>query len=1121
MVSVLFADLVGFTSLSEGEDPETMTRLVDGAFERLVRDVHTFGGRVDKIVGDAIVALFGAPIAHEDDAERAVRAAIRMRDTLAGYASESSVAMRIRIGVNTGEVLVGALRAGGDYTAMGDVVNVASRLQTSAEPGEVLVGESTRVLTDRAISYAERGAILVRGREQPVEVFVVGEVLRAPGYRRRRTTPLVGRDPELALLDQAVELSVNHRRGQVILILGEAGVGKTRLATAVQSSVHRLDESTVVLSGRCVPYGEANPWWPVAEAVRQACGLDQDDPLDVARARVTAAIADLGIAVDERPSTVNGLLHVLGQETSLRALDPARARTEANQALLAFLEAGVRKQPIAIRLADLHWADEQMLELIDSMSQQLARLPFVLIGTARRALLDRWSPRAGRHNVVVLNLDALNRDAAAELLDALIPADTPDELRSTLLDRSGGNPFYLEELARLVAEHDADHELVATEIPGTLRGLLAARIDALTPAEQGAVEDAAVWGSSGPLAALSEIARRTRSVEDLGPVIKSLVAKDVVVIDDDQWSFRSDVIREIAYARLTRLDRFYRHFGIADYLDRIAGGRFSSDLFVETIARHYGAAALLFEEVGRPERGVAVIERAVHWLAEAARRADAGASWLVAERWATQALALAPPGGGDDATTFTLLLARAHARAESWSLVEARADAVAAAEVAVRLADPLAAARVQLTLGEVAVREGRDQEAVELLDAALATYLADGDVAGQAQALRLIGMASLFRSDFVAAEEPISRALVAFVQAGDRRGEAWALQNLAWIAFIAGRIDEADERIGTSITAFEEIGDLGGMAWARGLSAFVRMNQGRFDEARAVAESVLEEGGRRRDRWGQAMMMNVLAAIDLWEGRTIRAAEVSGEAVRLLRILNESVGLEQALAIAGRANVMAGHVATGMELLTEGSSVRTASFRDDGIAVASRIATCAQLGLGGPAALAGSMPLRLDDVVTFGLEHRTSWALVAAQRGELDVAVALLNGLDGIGSSYAAAVAALVGAAAGDDRVEVSLRVGGSQRPTYLDELYTAIALALTGGLESVGALERAEGLAGVTSDVTAVALAALACAVVAEADGVPDATERRHEADARWSELGVDPVGWRRLFDAAISRRG
>src|SRR5688500_8438487 len=301
VVTVLFADLVGFTSLSESRDPEQVKNLIDNCFERLVTDIDAFGGRVDKIVGDAIVALFGAPVAHEDDAERAVRAALRMQCTLDEAARDLDVAVRMRIGVNTGEVLVGALRAGGDYTAMGDVVNTASRLQTAAEPGTVLVGSSTYAATRRVVRYEVLEPINAEGREELIPAWRALDAVAPPGYRpERNRATLIGREAELGLMSSSVENAVRNARAALLHVLGEAGVGKSRLAEELASTA-ACDHNALVLEGRCVPYGEANVWWPVADALRHGCGIRSSDPADraIELARISVRIA-LG---DDAPDT--------------------------------------------------------------------------------------------------------------------------------------------------------------------------------------------------------------------------------------------------------------------------------------------------------------------------------------------------------------------------------------------------------------------------------------------------------------------------------------------------------------------------------------------------------------------------------------------------------------------------------------------------------------------------------------------------------------------------------------------------------------------------------------------------------------------------------------------------
>ena len=303
----------------------------------------------------------------------------------------------MRIGVNTGEVLVGALRAGGAITAMGDVVNTASRLQTSAQPGEVVVGGPTYAATHGVIAYEPRGLLAARGREERVEAWSAVETLLPPGYRPRRpTVPLVGRDTELALLRNALDSSISNSRALLVLVVGDAGLGKTRLAAELADWAV-VEHDAIALEGRCVPYGEANVWWPVAEALRQACFLEPTAGLDEARSRTVDRVAQaFHLPHDDGEVTrvSNGILHLLGYEGVLRAGDQSSAREEAAQAVVSFVEASTGNQPVVIQLSDLHWADAAVVELIDVLLERLARRPYVLVATARQGIRERWSPEA-------------------------------------------------------------------------------------------------------------------------------------------------------------------------------------------------------------------------------------------------------------------------------------------------------------------------------------------------------------------------------------------------------------------------------------------------------------------------------------------------------------------------------------------------------------------------------------------------------------------------------------------------------------------------------------------------------------------------------------------------------
>jgi class 3 adenylate cyclase len=421
VVTVVFADLVGFTTLSEAMDPEQVKNLVDRCFERLVADITAFGGRVDKIVGDAIVALFGAPVAHEDDAERAVRAALQMQANVVALSGELE-SVRMRIGVNTGEVLVGALRAGGDYTAMGDVVNVASRLQTMADPGQVLVGSPTRASTAAVVRYEPAGMLQTRGRDGTVEAWIAVECLAPPGRRPARVDgPLVGRREELGLLQHAVGAAVARHRAQLVVLLGDAGVGKSRLARELADWAVQEHDATV-LEGRCVPYGEANVWWPMAEMMRQACAIEPCDSADDTLAKCRAAVATVtgvDVAGNEAERLATALSFLMGNQGALANVDPSRTRDEVRLSLLTFLEGLARRRPLVLALSELHWADELVFDAIDDLLDRLHHLPLVLMATARPEIQPRWAPRPGRHSEVVLHVDPLALVEGRQLLASI------------------------------------------------------------------------------------------------------------------------------------------------------------------------------------------------------------------------------------------------------------------------------------------------------------------------------------------------------------------------------------------------------------------------------------------------------------------------------------------------------------------------------------------------------------------------------------------------------------------------------------------------------------------------------------------------------------------------------
>lgn len=1127
VATVLFGDLVGFTSLSESADPEHIKNLVDRCFARLVAEIETFGGKVDKIVGDAIVALFGAPVAHEDDAERAVRAALRMQETMARHAAEIGVDVRMRIGVNTGEVLVGALRAGGDYTAMGDVVNTASRLQTAAPPGKVLVGPATYAATQGVIGYDELGLLQAKGREAPVPAWVATSPLLPPGYRpQRERAPLVGREAELAMLRGAVEASVAHRRAQLILLVGDAGVGKSRLAEEV-AAIAECQHEAIVLEGRCVPYGEANVWWPVAEALRQALSLSTEAPFSTASDHAVDVVArTLGLEpTDEEVDRVaEGLLYLLGYEVPLRDIEPQRARDEATRSVLALVEGYALDHPVVIVLSDLHWADPLVFEMLDDMLARLGRFPYVVVGTSRPGLDERWTPRQGRHNQALLNLDPLDRAAAEHLLGLLLAGDAPDDVRALLLDRSGGNPFFLEELVSLLGETGMVGGTPRShtgyqDLPDTLRGLVAARLDALPANERQTLVNAAVWGRRGPIEAIEKMIEKddptgTAAAEALD----GLAAKEVLLVEGRRWSFHSDLVRDVAYGTLTKADRARKHAGIATYLDEHPSDA-PDERVVDIVAYHYAVAATLAAEMGevdelRPDIG----ERALHWVTEAARRADRADLHQNAARLYGQAIELATLLGDEPAATDAVL-GRANALTEQRDLGAARADVGRALVSAEASGDRTVLARALVVLGDIEWREGDHPAAVTTLDRAIVVFQELGDREGLARALRSRGMADLMTGAHGDAPESLEAALTASREVGDVRGEAWALQNLAWIAFVDGDPEQAEQRLEQSIAKFHEIGDKGGLSWGHGLMAWIQFRLGHLDEADALVDRVLPEARERGDAWGEGMMLVLQSVMRLWSGRAREAQEIAAEAAAIFRRLEDVFGEVQALAPLGRSLIALGRVDDGFSVLEQMLGIH--GITDDLRTLALTVVAGAATHVGEPTRMPPELldpDLALLDARGLGSDERmVALGLCALQRGDLDLAVSYLEKADPPGQCHPYPRSALALGLAATDRVDDAVDaadwVVASPQSTYLDRaqarIAKALALARRDDREGVQtALADAHAEVDSTDDVIAQAMVLLGEAEALDRLGV-DVSGVRVEVEQRLRRLGISGAGW------------
>jgi class 3 adenylate cyclase/tetratricopeptide (TPR) repeat protein len=1076
VVTVVFADLVGYTALSEHLDPERVKRLIDASFERLIADITAFGGRVDKVLGDGILALFGAPVAHEDDADRAIRAALQMHESLARFVAEQpdlDPPLRLRIGVNTGEVVVGNVSGTAEYTAMGDVVNVASRLQSLAEPGGILIGDATESLASEEILREPVDSLDVRGREQQVRVW------RVTGRRRRvpkigagfHDVAFVGRSTQWELLASIMAMVANGRSA-IVSVTGEAGAGKTRLvAEALDAFPSR---AVTIFSGACAPYGETNVWAPIATALFRRLELDQDAPPELLReVSRTKGVELYGFEADDPVLArfVEGVLHLLGHPSDLDDVPPAQAR----EILFSLIVEGVRRRtrtgPVVLWIDDLQWADVLIIELLHRVARSLVDRPLLIV-TAQRDDADIDWPPASDHPVTVrMPLDPLNHDEASRLIGAVLGPLANAAFVDSLYERSGGNPLFLIELAELAKSNPA-----STALPGSLRALISARLDQLPAAQRAILDNAAVLGASGPVESLKKFAVEMHQRFDPDD-LEQLLQSGLLEIDGPTWEFRSDVVREVAYQTLTKLVRAQRHGGTAAVMFR------EQKVPIEQVAHHAACAAELAAEIG-PVPGLPddIADQAVGLLYEAAKRSmDVGAFNQV-RRQTTRALDLGP---SDATIARELLLLRAQAQTERRLLAPALADADDALEAAVAAGDRRQEGVARRLRGILHQRDGDLAGARRELGASVDIFRDLGDDAELAASLRERGLAEVFGGSLSDAEWLLGEAESLTERMHDVRGRAWVRQHQAWVAFLSGDAALAETRLLTAAQEFDLLGDRFGRGWAAGLLAYVRFYQRRFEEAEALAVEVRRDSLELGDPWAPAMMDSLIASIRLWSSRFVEAEELSRRALTNFRQIGDKFGAVQALAPRTRALVALGRTHEAERGIEE-SLAMSESFGDLSFPMMAAAGAAVHLGLGDRAlsiselALDRSLAMGAD-----GSESRITLALALCQVGRADEALAVLDVIVNA-TPYMRSVRALARAITGDpsgaidDADLVAADVGAS----YLDQVIAgtsagAAAMQLGQLDDAVARFDNAQSTARAAGDVVARELVLLTRAVV------------------------------------------
>jgi class 3 adenylate cyclase/tetratricopeptide (TPR) repeat protein len=848
LATVLFADLVESTQLVSGSDPEVVRRRVTRFFEHVAHCIETHGGTVEKFAGDAVMAAFGIPRAHEDDAERAIRAALGIMESV------DELGVEVRIGVEAGEVVADD----SDSTfATGEAVNIAARLQQTAKPGQILIGPGAYRLTVGRAVTEDVGPLELRGRDAPIWVWrVLSAVDGAP--RSTLEAPLIGRLAELELLENTYARSIRDRRAHLFTIYGDPGVGKSRLAREFVSTL----EGTSVFAGRCLPYGEGITYWPLAEMVKAAAGIADDDPIDEALEKLRAtceieAVADLlGLA--------SGIL---------AAVEGERSRQELAWAAKAWAQQLAEAQPLVLVFEDIHWAEDPLLDLVEHLAAWVRDVPVLLLCLARPELLDvRPGWGGGRVRATAIELEPLAHAESEELADALLAEHhLPEEMRDLVLEKTEGNPLFVEETVRMLVEQDGRPVEL---IPDTLQALIAARIDRLPQPQKTLLQRASVMGR---IFWPGAVARLVPELDDLEPLLEDLLLREFVleesrstITGDRAYRFKHVLIREVAYATLSKSMRAELHEAFAGWLAERAG-----EELLEIRAYHLAQACTIhFELDGScpPELAAS----AASALEAAGRRALARESFQTARRILLEAVEFEP----------TLERRYLAARA-AWKLADFAAVAVEMEEVraaAVEAGDRRLSGRAWTALAEVALYQEADAvRARELADHALDAMTDEPDVDAQFEALTTRNNVATWLG-----EDPlpyVEQGLALATVAGRKDLETLAAQALANIYTFDLELDRAQQFVARALELAEESGSIFARAAALSSAGSLHLILEELEEA----EAAYSEARRLFDELG---VVQVVGQTTMMLGRIVESRGDDAGAERLLR---ESIRLLQGL----------------------------------------------------------------------------------------------------------------------------------------------------------------------------------------------------------------------------------
>jgi predicted ATPase/class 3 adenylate cyclase len=763
LVSVLFADLVGFTALSESRDSEEVRELLSTYFERCKRLIELYGGTVEKFIGDAVMAVWGTPSATEDDAERAVRAALDLVASITALGDEAGVPeLRARAGVLTGEAAV-TIGAEGQGMVAGDLVNTAARIQSVADPGTVLVGDPTRRATEPTIAYEDAGAFELKGKEGLTPLFKALRVVAGARGALKSTgleAPFVGRDGELRRIKDLFHACADDGKQQLISITGIAGIGKSRLGWEFYKYFDGLPQIVYWHRGRCLSYGEGVTYWALADMVRMRARIAEEEEVSSAVAKLDEVVQEHLTDEEERRFVEPRLRHLLGLEESTRF-----ERDDLFAAWRLFFERLADVYPVLMVFEDMQWADTSLLDFIEYLLEWSRNSPIFVMTLARPELVDRrptWG--AASRNLTSIYLEPLPEPAMEELLTGLVPG-LPEALRRQILDRAEGIPLYAVETVRMLLDRGAlvQEEAVyrptgtieALEVPETLHALIAARLDGLSPDERRLIQVAAVLGKTFTKPAVAKVTGTPES--DLEPLLSALTRKEVLNLQADprspergQYGFLQDLLKRVAYETLSKRERRTLHLAAAEYLEQAFGAADAE--VVEVVASHYVSA---YEAAPDAEDAGQIRQKAHELLARAAERAASLGAAEEAQRYFEQAAELA-----ESPFDQACLIERAAEMA--WSRTreeEAEAGYRRALELFELAGETHPAARVSARLAEVEWQTGRLDEGLERMEQAYGVLSGDEPDEDLAMLAAQLGRLYFFRGELDLAKQRVEAAL--------------------------------------------------------------------------------------------------------------------------------------------------------------------------------------------------------------------------------------------------------------------------------------------------------------------------------------------------------------------------